>query len=265
MTDCNTNIKKLIDIVKHLRSPQGCPWDRKQTHESLKPMLVEETAELLDAIDMEDIHNIKEELGDVLMHIVFHSLLAEEKGHFTFNDVIEEISAKMERRHPHIFGNNPKLNDPDEVIKLWQEIKAEERAKNKSKQIDSILGKIPRNLPALVRAEMIQKKTQEVGFDWKDHDGVLDKIEEEIKELRSAVESNDLDNIQEEIGDVLFSIVNLCRFKHFDSPEKLLHSSSDKFTKRFQSLEKVIKEENKDFNSYSLDELEAIWQRVKRL
>ncbi|MEI6054622.1 MAG: nucleoside triphosphate pyrophosphohydrolase [Lentisphaerota bacterium] len=265
MSDSKENIGRLVDIVRHLRSPEGCPWDRKQTHESLKPMLVEETAELLDAIDLDDIQNIKEELGDVLMHIVFHSLLAEEKGRFTFEDVVNEISDKMERRHPHIFGNSPKLNDSDEVIKLWQEIKAEERAKNKSKQITSIMGKIPKNMPALVRAEMVQKKASEVGFDWKYHDGVLDKIEEEFKELRSAIEIGDSANIEEELGDLLFSIVNLCRFKNFNSAENILHTSTDKFTSRFQAIEKIIKDRNKTFNDYSLDELESLWRRVKKI
>lgn len=259
------NVERLVDIVRHLRSPEGCPWDRKQTHETLKPMLVEETAELLDAIDLDDIQNIKEELGDVLMHIVFHCLLAEEKGRFTFEDVVNEISDKMERRHPHIFGSSPKLNNSDEVIKLWQEIKAEERARNKSKQINSILDKIPKNMPALLRAEMIQKKASEVGFDWKYHDGVLDKIEEEFKELRSAIELGTSDNIEEEMGDLLFSIVNLCRFKNFSSAEKILQSSTDKFSTRFQAIEKIIENSNKAFSDYSLDELESLWQRVKKI
>ncbi len=265
MVRSKENIGRLVDIVRHLRSPEGCPWDRKQTHESLKPMLIEETAELLDAIDMNDIPNIKEELGDVLMHVVFHSILAEENGKFTFEDVVNEISDKMERRHPHIFGNNPKLNNSDDVIKLWQEIKAEERSKNKSRQHNSILDKIPRNMPALARAEMVQKKASEVGFDWQHHDGVLDKIEEELKELRSAIELGNPSNVEEELGDVLFSIVNLCRFKNFNSAENILHSSTNKFTLRFKELEKIISSANNTFSDYSLEELESLWQRVKKI
>ncbi|HBM16483.1 MAG TPA: nucleoside triphosphate pyrophosphohydrolase [Lentisphaeria bacterium] len=259
------SVERLVQIVRHLRSPEGCPWDKKQTHESLKPMLIEETAELLDAIDNTDIHNIKEELGDILMHIVFHSILAEEQGLFTFEDVAAEVSDKMERRHPHIFGKNPKLDNPEEVIKLWQEIKAEEKSKSKTKQNNSILGRIPKNMPGLIRAEMIQKKAQEVGFDWKDKEGVLNKIQEEFHEFRVALQIGKSNGIEEEIGDILFSIVNLCRFLKLKPAEELLQKSSDKFTKRFQAMEKLIDKENKNFENYSLEELETLWQEVKKI
>ena len=265
MPEKNNSIERLVKIVRHLRSPEGCPWDRKQTHESLKPMLIEETAELLDAIDMADTHNIKEELGDILMHVVFHSLLAEEQNLFTFEDVAKEISDKMERRHPHIFGTNPKLNEPDEVVKLWQEIKAEEKAKNKTKYSDSIIGRIPKNMPALTRAEMIQKKAHEVGFDWQNKEGVLDKLDEELKELHAAVKSGKTHEIEEEIGDILFSIVNLCRFMKLNSAETLLQKSSDKFAKRFQTIEHLIKEAGKKFEDYSPEEMDALWQKVKKI
>lgn len=254
------NINKLIEIVRHLRSPNGCPWDKKQTHQSLKPMLVEECAELLDAIDEKDDENLREELGDILMHIIFHSIIAEEEKRFTFDEVIQEIAEKMERRHPHIFGEKPKIHEADQVVELWQQIKAEEKTHRKR---DSILSGIPKNLPALLRAKIIQEKAASVGFDWKNQCDVLTKIDEEIKELIEAFDKKNDDNIEEEIGDLLFSIVNLCRFRNGKTAEAILHNSTNKFEKRFKILETMIKSEGKDITKCSLDELDKLWEKAK--
>ena len=262
MTDYKNKIEKLVNIVRHLRSPEGCPWDRKQDHITLKPMLIEESAELLDAIDANDTENIKEELGDILMHIVFHSTIAEENGKFTFSDVIDDISKKMERRHPHIFGEGRKAGSSDEVVELWQQIKAEERKKANKKE--TILGKIPKNLPALFRAETVQKKISEVGFDWNDISDVFAKIEEEIKELKEAIAQRDEKNIDEEIGDLLFSIVNYCRFKRGISAEQLLQHATDKFVNRFNKVENKVNESRKTFSEYSIRELDLFWEEAKK-
>lgn len=255
------NINKLIGIVRHLRSPSGCPWDKKQTHQSLKPMLVEECAELLDAIDEKDDDNLREELGDILMHIVFHSIIAEEEKRFTFNEVVREIAEKMERRHPHIFGKRPTLQEADQVVALWEEIKAEERS---HKRRDSILSAVPKNLPALLRAKIIQEKAAAVGFDWTNQREVLTKINEELKELMEAFDANNNDNIEEEIGDLLFSIVNICRFRNGKTAEELLHNSTNKFEKRFKILETILKSEGKNIEKCSLDELDRLWRKAKK-
>lgn len=263
MTGYKDKIERLVNIVRHLRSPEGCPWDRKQDHITLKPMLIEESAELLDAIDANDTENIKEELGDILMHIVFHSTIAEESGKFTFSDVINDISEKMERRHPHIFGGKDKMGNADEVIELWQEIKAEERKKTNKKE--TILGRVPKNLPALLRAEIIQKKISEVGFDWDDIVDVFAKIEEEVKEIKEAIAKKDEKNIAEELGDLLFSIVNYCRFRRGLSAEQLLQNAIDKFINRFNEVETKVKESKKSFTEYSIKELDLFWEETKKL
>jgi tetrapyrrole methylase family protein / MazG family protein len=256
----NKNIEKLVEIIRHLRSPDGCPWDKKQTHESLKPMLVEEAAELLDAIDNKDVPNIREELGDLLMHIVFHSLIAEENGEFNFDDVAKEVSEKMLRRHPHIFGDKTKPDTADEVVLLWQEIKAQEK---KHKKILSILDGIPHNLPALDRAEQIQIKAANVGFDWRNTNEVFDKLEEEIAELRVAFKNNSDEEIEDELGDVLFSVVNICRFRDKTKSEDILHSTTDKFIRRFNFIEKEVAKTGKNLEDYSIDKLEELWQKAK--
>jgi tetrapyrrole methylase family protein / MazG family protein len=255
------NIEKLVDIIKHLRSPEGCPWDKKQTHKSLKPLMIEECAELLDAIDNKDVPNIREELGDLLMHIIFHSLIAEENKEFNFDDVAKEVSEKMIRRHPHIFGGGTKPDTADEVVILWEEVKAKEKAHKKRL---SILDGIPSNLPALNRAEQIQKRAASVGFDWRNVMEVFDKLEEEVAELKDAFAKNDDDEIEEELGDVLFSIVNICRFRNKTNSENILHKTTDKFIRRFHFIEREIKEENNKFSDYSVEQLEEIWQKAKK-
>ena len=256
------NIQKLIEVIKHLRSPEGCPWDREQTHISLKPMLVEETAELLDAIDAEDDENIREELGDVLMHVIFHSLIAEDEKRFTFSDVVNEIADKMERRHPHIFGSVDRIAEADQVVKLWKEVKAKEKAA-KGIVRTSILDGTPKNLPALLRSRAIQKKAAAAGFDWDNVSEILDKIDEEILELKHAFADNDKENIDEEIGDILFSVVNLSRYRKGKSAEELLHKTIDKFESRFQFMEDVLNSKGEKMSDCHIDELEKLWQKAK--
>ncbi|HJO92134.1 MAG TPA: nucleoside triphosphate pyrophosphohydrolase [Victivallales bacterium] len=263
MAKKNHNIDELVSIIRHLRAPDGCPWDRKQTHESLKTLFIEEAAELLDAIDAEDSENIKEELGDLLMHIVFHSQIANENGRFSFEDVVNEVSEKMLRRHPHIFGNNQKLNNPDQVVKLWEEIKSEEKKKKNIPQPTSILDGIPNNLPALVRAEQIQEKAAGIGFDWENEQGILIKLDEEIDELKKAYATNNNEEIEEEIGDLLFTLVNLSRFRNRGSSTTLLNKTIDKFKSRFNYIETQVRKDNKYLSDLEIAELEYHWQNSK--
>ncbi|MCP4180079.1 MAG: nucleoside triphosphate pyrophosphohydrolase [bacterium] len=263
MTKNNHNIDELVNIITRLRAPDGCPWDKKQTHESLKPLFIEEAAELLDAIDAGDNENIKEELGDLLMHIVFHSQIANENNEFTFEDVVNEVSEKMLRRHPHIFGDNQKLDNPDHVVKLWEKIKAAEKREKNIPQPNSILDGIPNNLPALIRAEQTQEKAAEVGFDWDNENGILDKLDEEINELKKAYKSNNNEDIEEEIGDLFFTLVNLSRFRNKSSSTNLLNKTIDKFKSRFNYIEQQVKNGGKKLSNLKIEELELHWQNSK--
>jgi tetrapyrrole methylase family protein / MazG family protein len=251
-------VSEIVDIMARLRAPDGCPWDQKQTHKSLKPYLIEESCEVLDAIDDEDMPLLEEELGDVLMNLVFHAQLASEKGHFTFQDVARNISEKMVHRHPHVFADTTKLT-PEEVEKQWDEIKKEEKQER-----ESLLDGIPRSLPALSRAQKLQKRAAKVGFDWPNEEGPLAKIDEEIAELKEAVAIKTQQDIEEEFGDVLFSMVNLARHLKIDA-DHALNLSNIKFINRFQKLEKVCKAENKDIDKLSLEEMDEIWDRIKKL
>ncbi|MCF7790558.1 MAG: nucleoside triphosphate pyrophosphohydrolase [Victivallales bacterium] len=255
------NIDRLVEILRHLRSPEGCPWDRKQSHESLKPLMIDEAAELLDAIDNHDAANLKEELGDLLMHIVFHSLIAEENNEFDFDDVAAEVSEKMLRRHPHIFSDHHKPDTAEEVVSLWKEIKAEE---NKDKKRKTEFDRIPANLPPLKRAEKVQKKAAELGFDWRNIDEVIDKLEEEIAELKEALAKNNNKEVEDELGDVLFSVVNICRFRQKTEADEILHKTIDKFIRRFKYIEEEIAGQYKKFHDYDIEQLEEIWQKAKK-
>ncbi len=254
--------EQLVEIIKILRSNDGCPWDREQTHISLKPMLVEECSELLDAIDNNDVENMKEELGDILMHTIFHAQIAEENGQFDINDVLDEINAKMVRRHPHIFGDKNKIANPDDVIKLWEEIKAEEK---KGKRSSSILAGIPKNLPALARAIKMQIKAAKVGFDWEREEDVFNKIIEEFNELKEAYLNKNSDNIEEEIGDLLFSIVNLCRYRKTSTSEELLHKTINKFEQRFSYIERELQKENIKLEDAGLKKMDSLWNEAKKI
>lgn len=248
--------KNLVEIMEKLRSEEGCPWDKVQTHDTLKRYLLEETYELIEAIEKEDYKEMKEELGDLLLQIVFHSKIAKDEGKFDINDVIDTISQKMISRHPHVFGE-ASFDTPEEVLNQWNDRKKEE-----GKLKESILEGIPLALPALLRAYKIQSRVAKVGFDWENVEGVLDKIQEEIAELKAAVKSVERAKIEEELGDVLFSIVNLARFLRVD-PETALRKTNRKFEERFKKLEKLAKEQGKSLKKMPLSEMDALWEQIK--
>ena len=242
-----------VKIVKRLR--KECPWDRIQTHLSLRRCLLEETYEVLEAIDNNDMEELKKELGDILLQVVFHSNIAEEENEFTLNDVIKSETNKMIERHPHVFGDL-EVKDSEEVRKNWERLKGKEGR-------DSVIDGIPKEFPALLKAYRMQEKASKVGFDWKDEKPVFEKILEEINELRSNVENGkSLDKIEDELGDVLFSIVNYSRFLKIN-PEDALRRTVNKFRERFQRIEKHAKENNRALEEMSLEEMDVIWNKSK--
>lgn len=248
---------KLLEIMEKLRSEEGCPWDRVQTHDSLKRYLIEEAYELIDAIEKKDYKAIKEELGDLLLQIVFHSKIAKDEGQFDINDVIDTISEKMISRHPHVFGE-AEYKTPEEVLNQWDDRKREEGKFQKS-----ILEGIPSNLPALMRAYKIQSRVAKVGFDWSNVEGVLEKIQEEMAELMEALKLGNKNKIEEEIGDLLFSIVNLGRFVKIDA-ETALRKTNRKFEERFRRLEKKVLEQEKNLKEMTISEMDKIWEIIKK-
>ncbi len=252
-------IKNLVTVIKKLRSPEGCPWDRKQTPESLIPQLLEEVYELIDAIYEKDSEKIKEELGDVLLHIVFQAVFLEEKNQFTIEDVIKEIVDKIIRRHPHVFANK-KINSIEELNITWEKIKAKE----KGKENRGILDGIPNSLPALMYAYKVTKKVQKVGFDWPDLANLFEKLNEEFLEFEEALISKNKESIEEEFGDVLFMLVNLAR-KLKINPEEALMKTNKKFIKRFKFIEENLKKENLEFNKVDLEYMDKLWEKAKLL
>lgn len=251
-------INELRGILRKLRAPDGCPWDQKQTLDTLKPNLIEESYELIDAIDAKDYSKIREELGDVLLQVVFQAQICEEEQRFDFDDVVKGVSEKLVRRHPHVFGDVV-AKDVEEVLKNWDAIKRKESGAEKP---SSILAGIPRHLPALQKAHQVQKRAARAGFDWPELSGVMDKLEEEIAEVKEAIALQDESHIIEEMGDVLFSAVNLSRFLGHN-PEEVLNKNIEKFTRRFQAVEAIVHETGQLFDTLELKDLEAIWQQVK--
>ena len=241
---------RLHETIRRLRAPDGCPWDKVQTHETLKPYLLEETYETLDALDRKNPALLKEELGDLLLQIVLHSVIAAENKEFTFGDVARAVTEKMIRRHPHVFADT-KVNSQNDIWKNWEQIK-----KTENKQQDSILDSVPLNLPALFRAEKIQKKAARVGLDWTETRPVLEKIKEEIAEFEQEQNAD-------EFGDILFSLVNLARKMDIDA-EDALRLSTKKFETRFRKIEKKLRQENKDFKDCSAAELDQYWNEAKK-
>lgn len=250
---------RLVEIVKRLRAPDGCPWDKKQTLYSLKDAIMEEAAELVDALDNKDIENIKEELGDVLLHVVFHSETASEEGLFNIEDVAKDINEKLIRRHPHVFKDEH-YETAEEVKVRWDKIKEEE---NKNKKIPaSVLDKVPRNLPSLLQAEKLQKKASKYGFDWDNAEQVFDKLQEELNELKEAYLEQDKEHISEELGDVIFVLSRLASHLNISADESL-RKVNNKFRLRFSYIEKALKNENKSLDNATKDEMEAKWQEAK--
>jgi len=250
----------LIATMARLRGEQGCLWDKEQTHITLKSFLLEETYELLDAIEQGSHKELVEELGDVLLQIIFHCQIASEEGQFTVAEVISRLIEKMERRHPHVFSDH-RLPDSDAVLKHWTKAKAEE---NNSENSASALGNIPRAMPALARAQTVTKRASLLGFDWTDVEPVWEKVEEELAELKTAVTSGDKGRTSEEMGDVLLSLVNLCRFIDIKAEDALTHTV-DRFLKRFAHIERRIREKEKTLAESSLDEMDALWEEAKKI
>ena len=247
---------KLIKILKRLRNPiNGCPWDRKQTLHSLKEYVLEEAYELVEAIEMGSVERQKEELGDLLLQIVFLSQLHREKGHFTIKEVVETINRKLIRRHPHIFGD-ARVRTAEDVRKNWEKIKKKEKKKM------SILSDYSARMPALAHAKRIAEQASSVGFDWDEPLKALEKVEEEIEELKKEIRAGNRDRIEEEIGDMLFAIANVSRLAKIN-PEFALKNTNHKFVKRFRYIEEQLKEQGKDITKTSLDEMEELWQEAK--
>lgn len=248
----------LVQIVAKLRSPEGCPWDREQTHTSLKRYLLEEAYELLEAIDQGDPQAMKDELGDVLLQVLLHAQIASEQGNFTIEDVITNLSDKLVRRHPHVFAQAI-AETPEEVMVNWDAIKRTEKTGQARK---SVLDGVPKDLPALMRAEKIQKKAAKVGFDWDRTEEVVEKVKEEFRELEEAAALGRQEELEEELGDLLFALVNLARFIKVD-PEFALQKATAKFIERFRLLEGYAAAENLDLNAMDLDGLNVLWDRAK--
>lgn len=252
---------ELLDVMARLRSNTGCPWDKEQTHLSLKPCLLEETYELLEALDDGDPQKLKEELGDVLLQVVFHSQIAAEKGRFTAEDVIAQLTEKLIRRHPYVFAGAPLPDDTAAVLKQRMQIKTSERQDGEAK---SALGNVPRAMPALARAQSITRRASHLGFDWSDIEPVWKKIHEEIDELKTAAASGDKARVGEELGDLLFSVVNLARFLDVEA-EDSLGQTIDRFTRRFHYIEAQLQQANKTFDQSSLEEMDRFWDEAKKL
>ena len=255
-----TDLKPLTDVMTRLLAEDGCPWDKAQTHETLRRYILEETHEVIEAIDNKDMENLKEELGDVLLQIVFHAKLAEKDGDFTMQDVVDTESEKMIRRHPHIFGDI-KVNSAEDVAANWEEIKKREKAaKGETEASKSIMSGLPPTLPALMKAEKVQKKARRVGFDFDNIEETKEKLLEELHEVEEALKGNG--DIEDEVGDLLFSAVNYARFAKVD-PEQALNHSTNKFVNRFKSMERKIMLDKKEFDNYTVEELNILWDAAK--
>ena len=250
------NFNDFLKIMEMLR--EQCPWDREQTHDSLKRYMIEEAYEVLEAIDKKSSADLSEELGDLLLQIVFHASIAAESGAFDMSGVITGVSKKMISRHPHVFGD-VKVNNSDDVLTNWEQIKRDEKGLS---GVATAMKKIPSNLPALMRAYKIQQKAADVGFDWDDIYSVYMKVDEEFYELREAWDSGDRDAIAAEMGDMFFALVNLSRFMHVH-PELAATASTEKFITRFELMESIIKSDNKSMDGMTLSEMDVYWERAK--
>ncbi len=268
------NISRLLEIMAALRTPEtGCPWDIEQDFASIVPYTIEEAYEVADAIERNNLDDLRDELGDLLLQVVFHAQMASEAGQFSFGDVVEAITTKMIRRHPHVFGD-ARAADGGMAKGQWERIKAEEKAEKRARRVGrglpaedhgaGYLDSVPVNMPALTRAIKLQQKAAKVGFDWAEAEPILAKIEEEIGEFRQALRENDAAAKADEFGDVLFSLVNLGRHLDVD-PEKALQGTNAKFKTRFHAIEDALQADGRTLNDSSLEEMEALWQKAKTL
>lgn len=265
MTDISflgdTPLARLSELMKRLRAPGGCPWDREQTFATIAPYTIEEAYEVSDAISKNDMTALKEELGDLLFQVVFHSQMAAEQSAFDLEEVCDTLTEKMVRRHPHVFGQRDDRTADEQTI-AWEDMKAQERLEKTSVSDVGILADVALALPALMRAEKLQKRAARVGFDWPDTEGVMDKIVEEAREVEQAAKHGLHKDLELEVGDLLFAVSNLARKLKVD-PEVALRRTNEKFTKRFEHIEKVAKSQNRDVSDMSLNEMETAWQAAK--
>lgn len=257
---CKYPLDRLVEVMERLRGEEGCPWDREQTHQSLTPYLVEETYEVLEALADQQARKVCDELGDLLLQIVFHAQIAKEQKNFDMNDVISAITEKMIRRHPHVFGGVEVANS-DEVLVNWDKIKSQERGGEEKR---SLLEGIPKGLPALNRAHKLQAKAAQVGFDWPDYRGALDKLQEELDELKAAIDHNNKEEIFQELGDILFAVVNVARLLEIDA-EGALTGTNSKFERRFRYIEYKSREAGKPLHKMTLKEMDYWWNEAKCL
>ncbi len=251
-------LEDFIRLIDVLRGPGGCPWDIKQTHESLKHNVVEEAWEVVDAINEGSEAHLREELGDLLMQVIFHASISKERGGFTLDDISDEAVKKLVHRHPHVFGT-VKADTPDEVLTNWDAIKRADRGQQSAA---SAMDGIPRGLPGLMRSEKIQSKAAKYGFDWPDVSGAMDKLREETAELQEGIDAGDIENIKEEIGDALFSVVNVARFYKLDT-EECMHAACEKFIRRFRYLEEGAAREGLRLEDMTLGQMERIYQEAR--
>jgi len=264
--------EKLVGVQARLRAPNGCPWDREQTHQSLRTYLIEEAYEVLEALESGNDHKFVEEMGDLLLQIVFHSQIAREEGRFTVAEVIREIHDKMIRRHPHVFGKT-RAKDSAEVLRNWEQIKAEERRTSeqksdsngdgKTRKETSLLDGVSHALPATLEGFQLTRKASRIGFDWDDAGGIFEKMQEESEELKRALGEQDRPKIEEELGDLLFAAVNLSRFLKVD-PEIALRKANAKFSRRFRAMEGLARKNGQEFKDLPREEMEAFWDAAKK-
>src|SRR3972149_5877632 len=250
------SFEELVELSKFLRSPEGCPWDREQTLNTLRTFILEEAHEVIQAIEMNDIEELKEELGDLLYEILFASQICNEEGKFTVEDVVNQLYYKLVRRHPHVFGEE-KAKDAEEAVKRWHGEKLKEKSRKRN------LLQIPRSLPSLLRAQRVGEKASQVGFDWEKTQDVIKKVKEELGELQKAIQTNEQNLIEKEWGDLIFSLVNLARFLKIDA-EVSAHKAIDVFIERFNRIEEIAKEMDKALSELTLKEMDGLWEEVKR-
>jgi tetrapyrrole methylase family protein/MazG family protein len=261
MKTAGEKFQQLVGIMARLRAPGGCPWDREQTFDSIKPYTLEETYEVLDAIDRRNWNDLAEELGDFLLQAVFYAQMASEQELFRIEDALDAINRKLTRRHPHVFGDET-AQSADDVLKIWGEVKAAEK-RDKGKVEEGLLNSVPRTLPALVEAQQIASRAAHAGFDWENPEQVIEKLHEELAELDEARRHASQDELEDEIGDLLFVLVNLARFVKVD-PEQALRGTNAKFRKRFGFIERKLAERGKKLEDSNIQEMEALWQEAKR-
>lgn len=251
---------ELLETVSTLRSPNGCPWDRKQTHESLKKYAIEETYELVESIESGDPQKLKDELGDVMLQVLLHAQMAKENDQFDIADVCQNLREKLQRRHPHVFSD-VEVNGVDDVLTNWEKIKRSEPGYDDRV---SILDGVPASLPALMRAAKLSKKAARTGFDWPNVYAIIDKLKEEIQELEEAIESGSQELVQDEIGDLLFTVVNIARFQGID-PEESLRRMLDRFIERFSKIEEHARETGRNISDMTLAEMDEVWDAAKKV